>query len=265
VTQWFDRLVAEIQRSLKSATPEGLEGDGPKVLLLAGGGAREPHVAKTLAARLGLPPRVLEPVGEGSSPALLVARGLADTRPVSGIPVLDLAGIADAEAAASGRRRAMVLGGLGAGLLLAGVGFLKNELDARETAATKLEARLESLKRPVKEVKDLLHEVDVANAWEARKGRSLEVLLATTKALPDKEAYLTRFQWSEGHTVLLAGRAHDEESVTRYVRRLIREPMVERATPDITQRPDRQTEAESKGLSFSITAKLHDLPGEKSK
>jgi Tfp pilus assembly PilM family ATPase/Tfp pilus assembly protein PilN len=262
--KWLEKLVAEVQRSLRAATNDAANDSNPPTqLLLGGGGAREPNVASTLAARLGLPARILEPLGEGSSPSFLVARGLVETKPVAGIPVLDLAGIADAQAVASVKRRALLIGGCALALVVTGGGLLLRELDARENTAAGLEIKLDAMKKPVKEVQALLHEVDVAKAWELRKGRSLDVLLAATKALTKDEAYLNRFQWSEGHTVTLGGRAQDQDAVTKYVRHLGSDPIVDHVIPAGINRLER--EAESKGLSFAFEVTLHDLPGEKAK
>jgi Tfp pilus assembly PilM family ATPase len=257
--RWLERLVAEVQRSLRSVTGEAT--DAPRALLVAGAGGREAGAVATLATRLGIPGRALDPIGNGSDPAFLVARGLAEARPVAGIPLLDLAGIADARAAASDKRRAVIAGGLAAGLLVTGLAFFHDKVGDMETYADKLDAQVKAIKPQVDAVKALDHQVQVAKSWEARKGRSLEILLAVSKALPPEDAYLTRFQWSEGQNALLAGRARDGEAVEKFVRRLSRDPLVERATPDFIRRPDKASEAESKGLDFAVTAKVREPAG----
>ena len=91
-------------------------------------------------ANQALPPvasklNVLTPTALAFPGRILVARGLAKTRPVSGIPPLDLAGIADAQAAAAVKQRAFALGGIAAAALVT-IGLLvRHELVKTEQAA----------------------------------------------------------------------------------------------------------------------------------
>lgn len=254
--RWLERLVAEVQRSLRSAVAEG---EHPTVLLVAGGGATGAAVP-TLATRLGLPARVVDPTGDKGSPALLVARGLADPRGVPGIPVLDLAGRADAEEALTQRRKVFVLSGMALALVATTGLLIRKEIVERETAGDKLEADVREITPRVNEIKKIEKEVLVAQGWRNRKGRSLDILLTIASALPRDEAYLRRFQWTEGKTVNLAGRWRDTEALTRFLRRLNRDPLVERAEPNSIIRPLNERDAETKGLDCQITITLREAP-----
>jgi type IV pilus assembly protein PilM len=255
--RWLERLVAEVQRSLRAAAEAG---QGPKVVLVAGGGAQQEGVIPTLAARLGLPALALDPTGDRGSPALLVARGLADARPVEGIPILDLAGRADAAEQLARRRTIGIAAGLLALLLLTGALIVRKEIVDRETSTKEIEKALEHLSPRVEELRRIEKETLTAQGWRAKKGRSLDVLLAVSNALPRDEAYLTRLTWSEGHTILLGGRARDDEAVQHFLNRLARDPLVERASWNTIVRPEKDRDAEAKGLNFQITVKLRDVP-----
>src|SRR5581483_6427972 len=68
---WLEKLVAEVQRSLRAANggPAAAAGalapswvgdeEAPRALILAGGGVSDANVAATLATRLGIPARTL--------------------------------------------------------------------------------------------------------------------------------------------------------------------------------------------------------------
>jgi Tfp pilus assembly PilM family ATPase len=279
---WLDKLVPEVQRSLRAASgPAGAAGalapgwadtgEEPKVLLLAGGGvASNSSIATTLAARLGIPARTLEPLGPGSSPSFIVARGLADPRPVDGIPVLDLAGIADAAAARQVKQKGAIFGGLGLAVLITIVVLIHSAITKTERNAEDLEHELKVLKPEVDATRKLLHEVTIAEDWEKRKGRSLDVLLASAQAIPGGEgrnadAFFTRFGWSEGKAVLIGGKVRDQESVDKFVRRLNHEAIIEHAQLDYLRYPNEAKSDPTKGAEFGVTLKLRELPGEKLK
>jgi Tfp pilus assembly PilM family ATPase/Tfp pilus assembly protein PilN len=272
---WLDKLCAEVQRSLRAAGgPTSAAGalqpswsddaaDQPKALLLAGGGVKDPNVVATLAARLGLPARVLDPLGGDSSPAFAIARGLADPRAVAGIPILDMAGIADAEAAKSIRQRGIVIGA--AALLVAIVIFtgIRWAIVSNEDQADRLQKQLDKLAPDLKIVRAKLHEVTVAEDWEKKKGKSLDVLLCVSKALPENDAYLTNFTWSDGKPVQLTGRIKDQAAVDTYLRRLNRDPIVDRSK--LNWMHHKEGDSKERGSEFMITAYLKDAPGEKTK
>ncbi|MEZ0228137.1 MAG: pilus assembly protein PilM [Planctomycetota bacterium] len=273
---WLDKLVAEVQRSLRAASGGGAaapasalapswvaEEELPKNLLVAGGGVKDPNVAATLAARLGIPARTLEPLGAPNTATFIVARGLADPRPVAGIPVLDFEGLAAAQDAKNLRQRGIFAGALVAILVVTLIVLGRNELVAYEHEADELEAELKKVKPGVDSVKKLLREVTVAQDWEKKKGRSLDVLLAVAKGLPGDDAYVTRLSWSEGKNILLNGKVKDQEAVDKLLRNIGKQPPVQGVQLDRLSRPEK--DAESKGSEFLITVKLRDLAGEKSK
>ena len=275
--RWLDKLINDLQLSLRAAAggPAAAAGalapglaqsqDLPKTLLLAGGGVKDPSIAATIGARLGIPARTLEPLGPGSSPAFIVARGLADPRPVEGIPVLDFAGIADATAARLTKQKGMFFGGIAAALVLTTVLLVHSRIAAMEDEAQVLAAQMKKLKPDMDAASKLLHEVKVVQDWERRKNRSLDVILAVSKALPPGEAYLTRLQWTEGKGVMLGGTVRDQDAADKFVRLLAKDPIVERATRDYLRTKGGDKLDPAKGLDFGATVKLHELPQEKIK
>jgi Tfp pilus assembly PilM family ATPase len=274
--KWLDKLVNDLQLSLRAAAggPAAAAGalapglaqseDMPKTLLLAGGGVKEAGIATTLGARLGIPARTLEPLGAGSSPSFIVARGLADPRAVDGIPVLDFAGIADATAARQTKQKGMLFGGIAAALVITTVLLVHSRIAGMEDDARDFAAQMKTLKPDMDAASKLLHEVKVVQDWEQKKKRNLDILLAVSKALPKDEAYLTRFQWTEGKGVMIGGRVKDQDAADKFVRLLAKDPIVERATRDFLRESGEKHDA-SKGFEFGATVKLHEIPQEKVK
>lgn len=260
---WVEKLAQEVQRSLRSAR-EGAALE-PRALLLAGGGAAREAVASTLGGHLNLPPRVLSGLpdaDEARGAAYVVARGLVEPSTVDGVPCLDLAGVAQRAQAA---RLKQLIGAAAAGgvlLAAAGVVFFQVALGARTSKVTALGQELEKVRPEEKRVRGLQKELGIAEKWQSRKTRALDVLLAASTSLPQGEAYLTRFQWQEGRPITLTGRARDTGAVKNVLDKLQKHELVEKALPRISG-SEKASEVESKGVEFSVTVLLRGEPGEK--
>jgi Tfp pilus assembly PilM family ATPase len=259
---WLERLAQEVQRSLRSAR-EGAALE-PRALLLAGGGAARPGVAETLGGHLGLPPRVLSGLDDGDrarGAAYVVARGLVEPRVVDGVPCLDLAGVAERHRAARLKQLIGVSAAVGV-LLAAGTAvFLSAELGARRHKVGELTAALDRVRPDEKKIRNLAHELQVAEKWQAKKTRALDVLLATATSLPQGEAYLTRFQWIEGRPITLNGRARDQRVGTKVVEGLQKNELVEKVLPRFSG--SERAADEAKGIEFTMTVLLRGELGEK--
>ncbi len=261
---WLRRLEQEVVRSLVAARTRvgDTEDDGsaragpPDALLLAGGGAALEALRESLAARVGREPSILRgvplPEGDGDEARgarFVVARGLADPRPTPGIPRLDLAHQAKSRAARGARQR-LVAGAVAAAALVLGSGLAVERAFADAAAEVeRLTTQRADLAPAVERASVTRAELEQAQAWTARKGRELELLLAVATALPeDDRAYLTQLRWVEERAVRLAGRAKDWSAAAALFSRLEADPRFVRATPDSIRRP---REASAIGVEFS--------------
>lgn len=252
-----EKLGAELVRTLGAARADRGEDPGgpPGRLLVAGRGAADAELVAALAARVGCEAKVISGLdGEAADGArYLLARGLADPRPVEGLAPLDLGHHAEATARRDLKNRATWLGVAAGVLVLAALVGGRVFLSARAAAIEELEAERERIASKVKEAKRLQEELDRAETWSLRRGRELEVMLLVARALPPDEAYLTQVRWQEGGEVRLAGRAKEWEAAGRFFSALEQDPRVERAAPDDIRRAQ---EKEALGVQFSGTARL---------
>ncbi len=268
---WVDRLALEVSRTLGAARQaRGADRTGPPdAVLVAGGGAAAPALAAALESRVGVSPRVLDglavgpageaPAGAGEDPGrgarFVVARGLADPRPVPGVPSLDLAHWARGEADRRGRLRGGVVAALALALGVAGYAATKAAIDARRAQLEEVQAEREALAPRVVRARALEAELELAERWGVRKGRELEVMLAVSRALDGKRVFLTRLRWTDGKAMNLAGRARDWDEVGRFLVALEGEPLVRRVSLDGIRRAEARGGADA-GEEFDGTAEL---------
>ncbi|MGE0710174.1 MAG: pilus assembly protein PilM [Planctomycetota bacterium] len=259
---WQERLPQEVSRSLVAARSEGGRSDRggpPDRLYIAGGGAGDATLLDALERALRIAPEPLVPAGvpdPTKGARLVVACGLVEP-PRAGIPYLDLAQRARAEAAASSRRRLTL--GISAGvaalvLVVAGGNFW---MQRRADQVARLEGERKRLEPAVKQVKDIQEELHKVAGWDAYKGRELEALLAVVQALPgDDEAYLTELRWSE-RGLVLRGRAKSWQNVEEFFSELEQAPIVAAASVKSVGVPK---ERRALGVQFDGEVRLRE-PG----
>jgi len=252
IAQWACELAAEIGRTLRAFSTEGLP--VPERILLTGGGAQIGGLAAFVSGPIGMP---VEPFPAGAGIAAWPAGLGADPGtlflPALGYLLGGFAGIGtrfdfrtDFFRKADVRPRAARKWLAGAALLslVAGGWFVPDHyLDAweervkdREADIAKTEkAHLERAEALNRQAKDL-------RSWTGRRADWIDVLREITVAVPEsKDVFLTQVNFREGGEPLkILGRAVSEDAVNRFANALSRSALfrrVERRT--IQQHRDR--------------------------
>lgn len=260
---WLERLSQEVGRTLvaaRGARPTTTPRTGPPdAVFVAGGGAALPALADALEQRVGARPQVLDALGGGDAARgarFVVARGLV-APPTVGLPCLDLAGRVRARDVQTARRK-LVAGAAALVLaIVAGVAAIEVAGRRRVAEVERLTAEKQALGPRVKRARALQAELTLAQRWEERRGRELEVLLLLSRALPEDSAFLTSLRWIDERPLSLAGRARDWDEVARFIGTLEKDPLVARAKLEGIRNPD---EARL-GVEFTSTAELRAPAG----
>jgi type IV pilus assembly protein PilM len=252
IAQWAGELAAEIGRTLRAFSTEGLP--VPERILLTGGGAQIGGLAAFVSGPIGMP---VEPFPAGAGIASWPAGAGADPGsyylPALGYLLGGFTGIgtrfdfrgnffakADAKPRTAKKwlATAAVLSLIAGGWLVPDhyLGVWEDRVKERETLIAKQEKaqqeRTDALTRQRKELR----------SWTGRRADWIDVLREITVAVPEsKEVYLTQVNFREGGEPLkILGRAVSEDAVNRFANALSRSPLfrrVERRT--IQQHRDR--------------------------
>lgn len=261
---WLERLGQEVARTLVAArSARGSTRTGPPgALFVAGGGAALPALANALEGRIGLRPAVLDALGDGD-PArgarFVVARGLV-VPAIDGLPCVDLAHRARARGDRQTKLRLVAAGGAVLALIVATTLALEGLGRSRAAAAARLADERTALAPRVARARALEVELALAQRWEARRGRELEVLLCLSRALPEEQAFLTNVRWTDARPMTLAGRAKGWDEVARFLATLGKDPLVVRADLQQISGADAGTRGKE-GVEFSGTCELREPPG----
>ncbi len=271
-SQWLKRLAQEVVRSVVAARTGDVDESSelelnavrertgpPTALFLGGGAAALEELQEVLKEEVGVAPRVLTGLGPEESDLargarFVVARGLADPRRLGGVPELDFARRTQALATRSKRQQVLAMGAAAVLVLVGLVGAVEFNLASRQSRLADLEVEKATLAPTVAKAHELQLELDIAGAWDARKGRELEVFQAVSRALPeDEQLYLSRMRWVEGRQLRLSGRAKDWDAVGAFLSNLDAEPLVRKATFDSIRKP---SDSSALGVEFSGQAVL---------